>query len=144
MAGAPVEPSARNLVFHGTVVLLIGLLCGAPYGRAINARAADHLVASWRVAHLSLPIGAILMFAVAPLLNSFVVAGQIKRLVAGLLIVSGYSFCVSLPLAAIVGERGLSCRGPIKARVVFVANMLGAVTSLLASVALVYAAFESL
>jgi hypothetical protein len=138
------EPSARHLVFHGTIILLIGLLCGAPYGRAINGRAAAHIVHSWRVAHLSLPIGAILMFAVAPLLASFTVVGPIKQLIAILLIVSGYSFCVALPLAAMVGERGLSYRGSVKAKAVFAGNALGAVTSLLASVALAYAAFESL
>ena len=138
------EASARYLVFHGTIILLIGLLCGAPYGRAINGRAADHIVHSWRVAHLSLPIGAILMFAVATLLASFTVVGQIKQLIANLLIVSGYSFSVALPLAATVGERGLSHRGPFKAKAVFAGNVLGAVTSLLASLALAYAAFESL
>ena len=138
------EPSSRYLVFHGTIILLIGLLCGAPYGRAINRRAADHIVHSWRVAHLSLPIGAILMFAVAPLMASFTVASQIKQLIVDLLIVSGYSFCVALPLAAILGERGLSHGGSLKAKAVFAGNLLGAVTSLLASLALVYAAFESL
>lgn len=138
------EASARYLVFHGTVILFIGLLCGAPYGRAINGRAAAHIVHSWRVAHLSLPIGAILMFAVATLLASFTVVGQVKQLIANLLIVSGYSFCVALPLAALVGERGLSHRGYFKAKAVFVGNTLGALTSLLASLALIYAAFESL
>ena len=138
------EASARYLVFHGTIILLVGLLCGAPYARAINGRAAAHIVHSWRVAHLSLPIGAILMFAVATLLASFAVVSQIKQLIANLLIVSGYSFCLALPLAATVGERGLSHRGPFKAKVVFASNALGALTSLLASLALVYAAFESL
>jgi hypothetical protein len=139
-----VEPSARYLVFHGTIILLIGLLCGAAYGRAISAGAPTHIVHSWRVAHLSLPIGAILMFAVATLFASFAVGGQIKQLIAALLIVSGYSFSVALPLAAMVGERGLSPRGSLKAKAVFVGNVLGAVTSLLASLTLVYAAFESL
>lgn len=138
------EASARYLVFHGAIILLVGLLCGLPYARAINGRAAAHIVHSWRVAHLGLPIGAILMLAVAALLGSFTVGGQIKQLIASLLIVSGYSFGAALPLAAMVGERGLSHRGPFKAKTVFAANLLGAVTSLLASLGLVYAAFESL
>jgi len=136
--------SGRYLVFHGTIVLLIGLVCGVPYGRAINGRAAAHIVHSWRVAHLSLPIGAVLMFAVAPLLASFTVTSLVQQLIADLLIVSGYSFCVSLTLAPVVGERGLSPRGSLKGKVVFAGNALGAAASLLASVVLVYAAFESL
>ena len=142
--GSPVEPSSRYLVFHGTVVLLIGLLCGAPYGRAINGNAAGHIAHSWRVAHLSLPIGAILMFAVAMLLGSFAVAGAVKQWIVVLLVVSGYSFCVSLPLAAMVGKRGLTPTGPLTAKAVFLGNLLGALTSLLAALALVYAAFKSL
>jgi hypothetical protein len=139
-----VEPSSRYLIFHGTIILLIGLLCGAPYGRAINRGAAAHTLHSWRVAHLSLPFGAILMFAVAPLLGSFTVAGGIKQMIADLLIISGYSFCVALPLAGLVGERGLSFRGPLPGKTVFLLNVLGVVTSLLSSVVLVYAAFKSL
>jgi hypothetical protein len=138
------ESAARHLVFHGAIVLFIGLLCGAPYGRAIKAGAPPHIVHSWRVAHSSLPMGAILMFAAALLLGSFAVAGHIKVLIAALLILSGYSFCVSLPLAAMVGHRGLSYQGPLKAKVVFAGNVLGSVTSMAASLALIYAAFVSL
>lgn len=138
------EPSSRYLVFHGTVVLLIGLLCGAPYGRAINGNAASHIAHSWRVAHLSLPVGAILMFTVAVLLGSFAVAGEVKQWIADLLILSGYSFCVSLPLAAMAGQRGLTPTGPLAAKAVFLGNLVGAVTSMLAALALVYAAFRSL
>jgi hypothetical protein len=46
--------SARHLAFHGTVVLLFGLLCGGPYARAINHNAPAHIIHSWRVAHASL------------------------------------------------------------------------------------------
>ena len=54
-------PAARHLAFHGAVVLLFGLLLGAPYARSIKRQAAAHIVNSWRVAHLSLPIGATLL-----------------------------------------------------------------------------------
>jgi hypothetical protein len=138
------DPSARHLAFHGSIVLLFGLLCGAPYGRAINRGAPAHIIHSWRVAHASLPIGAILMFAVAALLSSFVVATQVKWFVAIALIVSVYAFCFSLPLAAIAGHRGLSSRGPLAAKLVFLGNALGSIASLAASIALVYAGYESL
>lgn len=65
--------SARHLAFHGAVVLLVGLVCGAPYGRAINRGAAAHTVNAWRVAHASLPIGATVMLAVSGVVSAFVV-----------------------------------------------------------------------
>src|SRR4051812_40811674 len=119
---------ARHLAFHGAIVLVIGLLCGAPYARAINRNAPAQTVQSWRVAHASLPIGAILMLSLAGLLSSFLVSPWFKWFIAGTLIASSYAFCISLPLAAIVGHRGLKNEGPPLARVVLVANVLGAWT----------------
>lgn len=137
-------PYSRHLIFHGAVVLLFGLLLGAPYARAIKAGAAAHIVNSWRVAHLSLPIGATLMFAVAALLPSLLVATQIKWVIAAALIVSAYGFCVSTPLAAITGQRGLTSGGVGLGKLVYLGNMVGAWGSVVASVALLYAAFVSL
>lgn len=138
------EPSARHLAFHGAIVLLIGLLCGGPYARAINRGAPAHIVQSWRVAHASLPMGALVMFAVAALLSSFAVTGAVKWGIAWALIVSSYAFCISLPLAAIVGHRGLSAGGPPSAKLVYAGNVLGAWLSMAAAAALVYASFVSL
>lgn len=138
------HPSARHLVFHAAIVLLFGLLCGAPYARAVKRDAPANIIHSWRVAHASLPIGAALMFTVAALLPSFAVAGQVKWLIAVALIVSSYAFCFSLPLAATVGHRGLSAQGPLAAKLVYAGNLLGAWTSLIAACALVYAGFVSL
>jgi hypothetical protein len=138
------DPSARQLAFHGSIALLFGLLCGAPYGRAINRNAPAHTIHSWRVAHASLPMGAVLMFAVAALLPSFAIANQVKWFIAISLIVSVYAFCFSLPLAALTGHRGLSPGRPLATKLVFSGNMIGSVASLVAALALVYAGYVSL
>jgi uncharacterized membrane protein YgdD (TMEM256/DUF423 family) len=136
--------SARHLIFHGAIVLLFGLLCGAPYARAIKRNAPAHIVHSWRVAHASLPIGAVVMLAVAGVLSATAASDPVKWFIAAALIVSSYAFCISLPLAALVGHRGLSAGGPLGARIVYSGNLLGAWASALASAAFVYAAFVSL
>ena len=135
---------SRQLVFHGAVVLLVGLLCGAPYGRAVNRNAPEHIVHSWRVAHGSIPLGAALMFGVAAVLSHLGGGVFLKWAVALFLIVSSYAFCFSLPLAAVVGHRGLSARGPASAKLVYAGNVVGAVSSLLAAVVLIYVAYVSL
>ncbi len=140
----PVLSSSRHLVLHGAIVLLFGLLLGAPYARAIKAGAAAHIVNAWRVAHLSLPIGAILMFSVAALLPTLLVTPQVKWIISASLIVSAYGFCLSTPLAALTGQRGLESGGVRLGRLVYYGNMIGAFSSLVASVALLYAAFVSL
>jgi hypothetical protein len=136
--------SARHLVFHGTLVLLFGLLLGAPYAKAINRSAPAHIVNSWRVAHQSLPIAAILMFSVAALLPSFAVSPAVGWIIAGSLIASSYFFCVSMPLAAITGHRGLTRGKTTLENTVLVANIAGAWLSVIATLALVYAAAASL
>ncbi len=138
------DPSSRYLAFHASVILLIGLLYGAPYARSIKRGAPAHIVNSWRVAHLSIPVGAILMFSVAALLSSFAVNTQIKWFIAGSLIVSSYAFCVSTPLAAITEHRGLTTGGKGLQRLVYLGNMVGAWSSLVAAVLLVFATFASL
>ena len=138
------ETSARHLVFHATVVLLIGLLYGAPYARAIKRNLAAHVVHSWRVAHQSIPLGAALMFAVAGILPSLAVGPVFKWAVAGSLVVSSYAFCVSTPLAAITEDRGLQRGAKGLASLVYWGNMVGAGTSVLAAALLVMAGFLSL
>ena len=138
------EASSRHLVFHGAIVLLFGLLMGAPYGKAINRKAADHIVHSWRVAHASLPIGALVMFAIGALLPFTPASVTIKWLIAASLIVSSYAFCVSLPLAAITGHRGISSAGPLAARFVYTGNIVGAVASVIGAVGFVYATYLAL
>lgn len=139
------HPAARHLVFHGAIVLLFGLLLGAPYAKAIKREAAAHIVNSWRVAHLSLPIGATLMFATAAVLSSLSAPVWLLWVVSIALIVSAYGFCVSTPLAAVSGQRGLSSEGAVGlGKLVYLGNMVGAVASIVGAVALLVAAFLSL
>jgi hypothetical protein len=134
---------SRYLAFHGAIVLLIGLLCGAPYGKAIK-RGDDYTAARWRVAHVSLPIGATMMFAVAALLPGFAAPMACNWLITWGLIVSSYAFCVSLPVAGLTGHRGLEAGKTTAAQIVYLGNMLGVIGSLLAALALIYAGFVTL
>ena len=136
--------ASRHLVFHGAVILLFGLLLGAPYAKAIKNQAPAQIVHSWRIAHASLPIAAGLMLAIAAILGQLQVGNGVKWSLAGLLIVSAYAFCVSMPLAALTGDRGLATGGKGWARLVYLGNVAGAWTSLAAALILLYAAFVSL
>lgn len=49
-----IDTPARHLVFHRAIVLLFGLLSGAPYARAINRKKPAPISHAWRVAHASL------------------------------------------------------------------------------------------
>lgn len=136
--------STRHLIFHAAIVLLFGLLLGAPYARAIKRGAEAHVVNSWRVAHASLPLGATLMLATAAVLAALPVSETVRWLVGVPMIISAYAFCVATPMAAITGERGLQSGARGWGRLVYGSNVVGAVGSLLSAMAFLYAAAVSL
>jgi hypothetical protein len=138
------EPSSSHLIFHGALVLLIALLYGAPYAKAIKSGATAQVVNSWRVAHQSLCIGAILMFSVAAILPYLSATLAMKWLIASALITSSYAFTIATPLAAITQDRGLVSGSKGWARLVYWGNLTGAWTSLVAAGSLVVAAAMSL
>jgi len=138
------SPTTQHLIFHGAVVLVYALLCGAPYGRAINQGATTRKIEAWRLAHSSLAIGAILMLVVAVVLPLLAVGEPVKWFIALSFIVSSYAFCVSLTLGLLLGYRGLSSEGPLSAKLVYFGNIVGAGGALLGAVGLLYGSFVSL
>ena len=84
------------------------------------------------------------MFAVAALLPQFSVSVTVSWAVAAPLIVSAYSFCISTSLAAVTRDRGLAPGATGLASLVYLGNMVGAASSLVAALGLVYAAFVAL
>lgn len=134
---------SKHLMLHGAIVLLFGLLLGAPYAKAIKRGDAVHIVHSWRVAHASLPMGGLMMLVFALALPHLAVAAWLKWLITVSLIASGYGFCVALPLAAMKGERGLQS-GAGWGQVVYVGNMMGAAGSVVSSAGFLVAAVLSI
>ena len=134
----------KQLIFHGSVILLAGLLCGAPSGRAIVRGKSAAVVQAWRLAHLSLPIGAILLFAISAVAQHLQMSGFLLTLMVWAFIVSGYAFTVALPLGAHYGHRGLTSGPPFLNRVVYLGNIVGAIGSLLGALLLVWGAFSAL
>ena len=138
------ETSARYLLFHGSIVLLVGLLCGMPYGIAITRKQGDEVIRAWKLAHGSLSLGGTTMIAMAAILSGLQVSEAIRWLLAVTLAVSGYGFCFALTLEPFVGDRGLSWTGAWSNKVIFVGNFIGALSSLIGSIVLVYASYVSL
>jgi hypothetical protein len=138
------NPAAHHLAFHGAIVLLFALLLGAPYARAIKSNASAQVVNSWRVAHQSLSLGAAIMFSVAAVLPTLAKSPTLAWSVALCLIVSSYAFCIATPLAAITEDRGLASGSSGMARLVYWGNVVGAASSLIGAVILVFAAGVSL
>jgi len=59
-------------------------------------------------------------------------------------IICGYAFILALILGPLVGYRGLTTKGPLSAKLVYAGNTIGALTSLLGIIVLLYAAWMTL
>ena len=138
------DASANHLLFHGVVILLISLLAGIPYGRAILLKKPESVIHAWRVAHSSLAIGAVLMFALAAVYPLLQVTTFVKQTLAVLFIASNYFFAFALIVGPIIGARGLSPKGGPLAKAVYFGNHIGALGSLVGTFVLLYAAYVSL
>jgi hypothetical protein len=133
-----------HLILHASIILFVALVFGAPYARAIKRNAEVQVINSWRVAHQSLTIGALLLFAMAYVLPSLAIPNVLRMAIAVLFIISGYAFTISTPLAAVSKDRGLSAGATGLAKLVYLGNVVGAATSLLAAAGLLVAAFLGL
>jgi len=138
------EDAAGYLVFHAVIILLIGLLTGIPYGRAILKKENERLIEAWRVAHLALPLGAVLMLVLGFGVSSLTDSAILQWSISILFITSGYGFVLALVTGPITGYRGLTSRGPFIAKVVYLGNVVGAVTSLLGTLVLLYISWLNL
>ncbi|MDQ2942347.1 MAG: hypothetical protein M3R21_01600 [Candidatus Dormibacteraeota bacterium] len=132
------------LLLSGSLVLLIGLLAGYPYGKAITRQALEPVVRAWRLAHSSLAIGGTTSLATGALLPWLHAGGWERPVIAWSFVLSGLAFSIALPYGAWKGHRGLVAEGPFDNWVVYGGNVVGAVSSMVGAVALVYAVIRLL
>jgi hypothetical protein len=132
------------LLLSGSLVLLIGLLAGYPYGKAITRQASEPIVRAWRLAHSSLAIGGTTSLATGAVLPWLHAGGWERPVIAWSFVLSGLAFSIALPYGAWKGHRGLVAEGPFDNWVVYGGNVVGALSSLVGAVALAYAVIRLL
>lgn len=133
-----------QLLLHGAIVLLVGLLAGIPYGNAITRKEDDNVVRAWRVAHSGLSMGGTTMIAISAVISHLELDLISNSMLVWSFVTSGYGFCISLIYGAWVGHRGLSIKGPNQNKVVYAGNIAGAVGSLIGTMALIFGCLKTL
>ena len=133
-----------QLLFHGAIVLLIGQLSGIPYGSAIAKNKGEDVARAWRVAHSGLSMGGTTMLAIAAAIDRLDVDVVALKILVWSSIISGYGFCVALPYGAWVGHRGLEVGKTLKNRIVYAGNIVGATSSLVSTIALLFCCLQSM
>ncbi|MFO0845812.1 MAG: hypothetical protein U0797_26090 [Gemmataceae bacterium] len=118
----------RHCAFHGAVVLLIGLLGGLGFARAI--RTGKNEVA-WRVVHSGGAVAGVMLLSLAALLPLAALPTWAVALTVWALVGGTYLFVLGMVVAAVTGERGLERGGSRANRWVNRLYRAGTVASLL-------------
>ena len=133
-----------QLVFHGAIVILVGLLSGIPYGSAINKKKDESTIRAWRVAHSGLAMGGTTMIATAAVIDLLDINAIALSILVWSSVISGYGFCLALPYGAWVGHRGLAVGKTFQSNIVYLGNVVGAWGSLVSTIALIFGCLESM
>jgi hypothetical protein len=124
----------QRMVFHGSAMILLGLLAGLPFAFVLTGDLAGDPRA-WRMAHLEGLLNGLLVIAAGSVMARLVLDDGTKKLVCWSLIGMGYANLVASVLGAGFGVRGLSPAMPVSNIVVYVLFM-GAVVAVLLAVGL--------
>jgi hypothetical protein len=120
-----------QMLFHGAIVLFLGLLFGLPFGVALTAGWGDEAVRAWRVAHSGSVTVGLMVIAIGAVLNRLLLGDAAVSVLVWSLVASAYSFTFGVVVAATGGVRGLKAAGPALNWVVFVAYLVGSLGMLL-------------
>lgn len=136
--------TAIDLAFHGGIVLMVGLLAGFPFTWVILKNKSHDEMRAWRVAHSSLCMGGVAMFAMAAVLPMLNMPSLVQMILIISFVASGYGFCFSMLFGASMGQRGLSFAGSGVNRLVYAGNFVGSGGSLIATACFIYGAYLAL
>jgi hypothetical protein len=110
-----------RLIFHGAIVLLIGLLSGLPtVVEAINESGRF-----WHTAHEALIMMGIWMLAASSVLSALVLERRQTTALVWSLLVMGYGFSVALVIGGAVGANAFEPGGTPATFTAFVAAVVG-------------------
>ncbi len=126
-----------QLVLHGTIVILLGMIAGFPYAGAVTGGEDPR---AWRMAHLEGVLNGLVMIAIGAAGSLIELGTGLQRLLFWSLVVTGYGNVLASILAATSGQRGLQPDGPLANVLVFGGFLLAVVGVLIALLLVVFGA----
>lgn len=113
------------LVLNGLLVLLVGLLAGAPYGAAVVNGWGAEAERAWKLAHMEGVQNGVLALALAAVAGRLALGATAARVIVWGVVLAAWGNTAGSLLAALTGARGLAPEGPAANWLVFVAYMFG-------------------
>jgi len=133
-----VEKKLRaSLIFHGAIVIILGLLAGFPYALVLQGQIEGE-PRQWSMAHLEGVLNGLLCLGAAGAFGKLALSAGQMRVMTWSFIVMAYGNVVASVIGAITGQRGLEFTGPMSNMLVFTLFMIAVVLVLVALVLLAY------
>lgn len=117
--------AAAMITFNGLLVLLLGLLAGAPYGAALVNGWGDEAARAWKLAHGEGLLNGLMLLAIAACAPYLALSPRAERVVQWGAVLAAWGNIVGSILGALSGQRGLAPQGPAANWLVFIAFMFG-------------------
>lgn len=138
------ERGQMQMLFHGAVVLFIGLWFGLPFGLAVSRGWGEESVGSWHVAHSGTVAIGVMMIAIGAALPRMGLRQPATSMLVWSLVASAYGFTLGFLVRGIAGVRGFQPSGPASNVLAFIANMVGVWGSLLGIGLVIYGTYAAL
>jgi hypothetical protein len=110
-----------RLIFHGAIVLLVGLLCGLP----TVSEASNESERFWHTAHEALIMMGIWMLVMSSVRSALVLPRREAAMLVWCLLAMGYGFMVALVLGGVLGISAFKPGDSVVTFTVFVAAVIG-------------------
>ena len=96
----------QRIIFHGSVIFMVGLLAGLPFGAALSFEWGEEAKRAWGLAHSAGTSAGLITLVSALLVSRLLISEANLNLMGRSFIASGYGFTLGMWLAAAAGERG--------------------------------------
>lgn len=131
------------MVFHGAIVLFLGMLWGIPYGLAIVHHWGPEAIHAWSLAHNAGSAGGIAVIVIGGILHLLTLKKKSFNLLFGAILISAYGFVLGMPISALTGEKGMEFTGSLVNHLLYVLNMMSVSGSLVAILLVIIGAYKA-
>lgn len=119
----------RRIVLHGSIVLIVGLLCGLPSVVEVSTQSGR----MWQATHSALLILGVWLLATAAVLPLLLLAEREASALVGSLVLMAYSFTAAVLIQAATGTRAFGPDASPVTTVAFGANVLAVLGAFLSA-----------
>jgi len=134
----------KYLMFHGVIVILIGLFSGLIYWQAIIRNKRAEVLRGWRIAHIFLVIEGMFIAIVGLFVPYLALSDLAVRVLVWTVASSGYGFVWAFIGGAWMENRGLTPKPYGFNTILFLGHFIGAAGSLIGIAIVIYGSFKAL